>query len=94
MPDHTRVRLLRAGAQALAGEVRETTAEAVVRRVFAVQAQDTMAAAPGIRVRGRAITARAIRAAYQDDRSIVRAWYLRGTLHTTPALRFPVARWL
>ena len=83
--------MLRAGAQALAGGVREATAEAVVRRVFAVQAQDTVAADLGIRVRGRGITARAIRAAYEDDRSIVRGWYLRGTLHTIPS---DDARWV
>lgn len=85
MPDRERVRRLRAGAQALLGGVREASAEAVVRRVFAIQAQDATAADLGIRVRGRDITARAVRAAYEDERSIVRGWYLRGTLHTIPS---------
>lgn len=82
MPDHDSVRRLRAQAQALAGGAREASAEAVVRRVFAIQAQDTTAADLGIRVRGLDITAGAIRAAYEDERSIVRNWYMRGTLHT------------
>ncbi|AGS66977.1 winged helix DNA-binding domain-containing protein [Streptomyces collinus] len=82
MPEYDRVRLRRACAQALAGGVREATAEAVVRRVCALQAQDAMAADLGIRARGADITAPAVRAAYEDERSIVRGWYLRGTLHT------------
>jgi len=82
MLDRERVRKLRACAQALAGGAREATAEAVVRRVFAIQAQDATAADLGIRVRGRDISAQAIRAAYGDERSIVRGWYMRGTLHT------------
>ncbi|MEU0687289.1 winged helix DNA-binding domain-containing protein [Streptomyces uncialis] len=91
MPDHESIRRLRACAQALADGTRETSAEAVVRRVFAIQAQDATAADLGIRVRGRGITARAVRAAYEDDRGIVRGWYLRGTLHTVPS---DDARWL
>ncbi|MFG1806464.1 winged helix DNA-binding domain-containing protein [Streptomyces sp. NPDC049040] len=80
------VRLLRARAQALAGGVREPTAEAVVRRVVAVQAQDATAADLGIRVRARAdLTRRAVLAAYEDERSIVRGWFMRGTLHTVLA---------
>ncbi|MFE5192015.1 winged helix DNA-binding domain-containing protein [Streptomyces sp. NPDC056628] len=85
MLDRESVRRLRACAQALAGGAREATAEAVVRRVFAIQAQDTTAADLGIRVRGLNITAQAIRAAYEDERSIVRNWYMRGTLHTIPS---------
>ncbi|MFF9164224.1 winged helix DNA-binding domain-containing protein [Streptomyces longwoodensis] len=64
---------------------------AVVRRVFAIQAQDTTAADLGIRVRGRDITAQAIRTAYEKERSIVRNWYMRGTLHTIPS---DDARWV
>ncbi|MBT2385539.1 winged helix DNA-binding domain-containing protein [Streptomyces sp. ISL-11] len=91
MIDHERVRRLRAHAQALAGGAREVSAEAVVRRVFAVQAQDATAADLGIRVRGRDITARAIRTAYEEERSIVRGWCMRGTLHTIPG---DDARWV
>ncbi|WP_405861913.1 winged helix DNA-binding domain-containing protein [Streptomyces sp. NBC_00090] len=91
MLDHESVRRLRAHAQALADGARETSAEAVVRRVFAIQAQDTTAADLGIRVRGVDITARAIRTAYEKERSIVRSWYMRGTLHTIPS---DDARWI
>ena len=55
-----------------------------MRQVFAIQAQDTVAADLGIRVRGQDLTAHAIRAAYEDDRTIVRNWFMRGTLHTIP----------
>ncbi|WP_280664395.1 MULTISPECIES: winged helix DNA-binding domain-containing protein [unclassified Kitasatospora] len=85
------IRRMRARAQALAEGVREATAEAVVRRVFAVQAQDAAAADLGIRVRGRNISAENIRAAYEDERSIVRGWFMRGTLHTIPSSH---ARWV
>ncbi|MFG2946445.1 winged helix DNA-binding domain-containing protein [Streptomyces adustus] len=85
------IRTARARSQALGGGVREASAEAVVRRVFAVQSQDAVAADLGIRVRGRDITAAGIRAAYEDDRSIVRGWFMRGTLHTIPSSD---ARWV
>ncbi len=75
----------RARAQLLAGGRRGRSAEDVVRQVFAIQAQDTVAADLGIRVRGQDLTAHAIRAAYEDDRTIVRNWFMRGTLHTIPA---------
>ncbi len=91
MLDHESVCGLRARAQALADGVREASAAAVVRRVFAIQAQDATAADLGIRVRGRDITATGIRAAYEDERSIVRSWYMRGTLHTIPG---SYARWV
>ncbi|MER5491553.1 crosslink repair DNA glycosylase YcaQ family protein [Streptomyces sp. NPDC002490] len=90
-PDHESVRRLWAGAQALADGARGASAEAVVRRVFAVQAQDATAADPGIRVRGRGVTARAIRTAYEKERSILRNWCMRGTLHTVPG---DDARWV
>lgn len=85
MSDHDSVRRLRACAQALAGGAYEDSAGAVVRRVFAIQAQDATAADLGIRVRGRDITAQAIGTAYEKERSIVRNWYMRGTLHTIPS---------
>ncbi|MGW6690391.1 winged helix DNA-binding domain-containing protein [Streptomyces sp. NPDC054961] len=91
MHDHESLRRLRAHAQALAGGAREDSAEAVVRRVFAIQAQDATAADLGIRVRGRDITAQAIGTAYEKERSIVRGWYMRGTLHTIPC---DDARWV
>ena len=88
---HLRVREMRARAQAIGGWVREDDPASVVRRVFAVQAQDAVAARLGIQARGRDVDAEAIRSAYEDDRSIVRGWFMRGTLHTVPA---PDVRWL
>lgn len=85
------MRQARAYAQAVGGGAREDSATAVVERVFAIQAQDPVAADLGIRVRGRGVTAAAVRAAYETERGIVRNWYLRGTLHTVPA---DDARWL
>jgi hypothetical protein len=85
MVDDESVRELRARAQAVAGGAREACAEAVVRRVFAIQAQDATAADLGIWARGRDITASSIRSAYENERSIVRGWYLRGTLHAIPS---------
>lgn len=91
MLDHESVRRLRAHAQGLAGGAREDSAEAVVQRVFAIQSQDATAADLGIRVRGRDITPQAIRTAYEDERSVVRGWSMRGTLHTIPS---DDARWV
>ncbi|WP_155370767.1 winged helix DNA-binding domain-containing protein [Catellatospora vulcania] len=79
------VRTARARAQLLAGDRRGDGAADVVRQVFAIQAQDTTAADLGIRARGQDLTAQAIRTAYEQDRSIVRNWFMRGTLHTIPA---------
>lgn len=82
---HSRLVAARARAQALAGGVRERTAADVVRRVFAIQAQDAAAAELGIRVRAPGIAADHVRAAYEADRSIATSWFMRGTLHTVPA---------
>ncbi|WTW98044.1 winged helix DNA-binding domain-containing protein [Streptomycetaceae bacterium NBC_01309] len=82
---HSRLVAARARAQALAGGVRERTAADVVRRVFAIQAQDAAAAELGIRVRAPGIAADHVRAAYEADRSIATGWFMRGTLHTVPA---------
>ncbi|MEU0985266.1 winged helix DNA-binding domain-containing protein [Streptomyces sp. NPDC005953] len=82
--DTEQVRLLRAGSQAVGDGVREDSAAAVVRRVFALQAQDRTAVDLGIRVRARRLVPGDVRTAYEDDRSIVRTWLMRGTLHTIP----------
>ncbi|GAA1406318.1 winged helix DNA-binding domain-containing protein [Catellatospora coxensis] len=83
--DHEPLHRTRARAQLLAGGRRGDTAADVVRRVFAIQAQDATAAALGIRARGRDLDTQAIRTAYEGDASIVRNWFMRGTLHTIPA---------
>ena len=56
-----------------------------------MQAQDLLAASLGIWVRGGAVTIREVSRAREQDRSIVRLWCLRGTLHIVPSAD---ARWL
>jgi hypothetical protein len=65
------------------------TVATIVRAVGGVQAQDERAAALGIRVRGRMVSADDIHRARVDDRSIVRAWCMRGTLHLIPSDLLP-----
>ncbi|AKH86945.1 hypothetical protein AA958_21560 [Streptomyces sp. CNQ-509] len=79
------VLLARARAQCLAGGVRCAGAEEVVARVFAVQAQDLEAAALGLRARAYGLTRTAVREALEERRTLVRGWFMRGTLHLVPA---------
>jgi hypothetical protein len=53
----------------------------VVRSLLAVQAQDLRAARLALRARGELFTAADVDAALTDDRSLVRGWLGRGTLH-------------
>jgi winged helix DNA-binding protein len=53
----------------------------VVRSLLAVQAQDLRAAKLALRARGELFTAADVDAALTDDRSLVRGWLGRGTLH-------------
>jgi hypothetical protein len=61
----------------------------VVRRLLAVQAQDLPAARRALRARTRGLTAAAVNAALSDERSIVRGWLGRGTLHMVAAEDYP-----
>ena len=63
----------------------------VVREVGAIQAQEPRAAALGVRARLAGVTEAEVRAALYEERSIVRLWSLRGTLHWVPA---EDARWV
>jgi hypothetical protein len=56
------------------------TALEAVARTTAVQAQDSLASRLGLRARAPLDDA-AVRAAIEDDRSIVRTWLMRGTIH-------------
>ncbi|MEU6572725.1 winged helix DNA-binding domain-containing protein [Streptomyces sp. NPDC046805] len=78
-------RALRSRRQGLGGGVRYGSVVEVVEHVVAVQAQDASAAALGIRVRGNGVTATDVRQAAESDRSIVRGWFMRGTLHIVTA---------
>lgn len=63
----------------------------VIREVVGVQAQDLAAALLSVRVRSEGLTAAGVEQARQEERSIVRTWCLRGTLHLVAA---EDARWL
>lgn len=80
-----RARLMRARAQVLADGSRLSGVAEVIGRVFAIQAQDLDAAALGLRVRATGITALDVARAYEAERSLVRGWFMRGTLHAVPA---------
>lgn len=71
-------------AQALASPQRAAVAD-VVRSVTAVQAQDARAGALGVRTRSAGLTAADVERALWQERSIVRIWCLRGTLHFVAA---------
>jgi len=79
------VRRARVAAQLLhrPGRPRPAVAD-LVARLLAVQAQDIAAAPLALRARGRGLTAADVTAA-REDRSVVRAWGPRGTLHLIAA---------
>ncbi len=60
----------------------------IVRRSAGIQAQDMNAAALQIRVRSAGLTTAAMHGAISEDRSVVRTWAMRGTLHLVPAEDF------
>ncbi|MGW1156860.1 winged helix DNA-binding domain-containing protein [Streptomyces sp. NPDC002519] len=87
--DHDQVRALRTRGQGIGGGVTFDSAAEAVERVVAVQAQDAQAGALGIRVSADGVTAADVRQAMEQDRSLVRGWFLRGTLHTVTAADLP-----
>jgi hypothetical protein len=78
------VRLLRLRAQRLAGE-RPGDVHEVVRVMGGIQAQDTAASRLAVRPRGAGLDAAAVRDACNRERSVVRTWAMRGTLHMVTA---------
>jgi hypothetical protein len=76
---------MRLAAQRLSGERAAGVAE-VVGAVGALQAQDTRASRLGVRARSHGLDVDAVRRACGPaDRSVVRTWAMRGTLHMVPA---------
>jgi hypothetical protein len=61
----------------------------VVGRLLAVQAQDLRAARLALRARTAAVTAADVDAALTDERSVVVAWLMRGTLHLVAPDDYP-----
>lgn len=74
----------RAHSQRLLGK-RLTDPAAVVREVVGVQAQDGTAGTLSIRVRSRGLTRDDVERALVEERSIVRLWTMRGTIHFVAA---------
>ena len=74
------LRRARAAAQLL-HRPRPAGAGEVVGRLLAVQAQDLRAARLALRARTAALTAADVDVALTDERSVVVAWLMRGTLH-------------
>ncbi len=75
---------LRMRSQLLAGAEGANVHE-VVFRMCAIQSQDTRAARLAIRPRSRGLDAAAVTRACNEERSVVRTWAMRGTLHMLTA---------
>jgi hypothetical protein len=82
--DRDQVRRARMRAQLLTGRRPRSVAE-VVRALGGLQAQDTPASRLAIRPRSTGLDAGAVRRACNQDRSVVRTWAMRGTLHMVAA---------
>ena len=76
---------MRAAAQRLDTRHGPGSASEMVTHLVAVQAQDMAAAALGVAVRATNLTVAAVDTARNEERSIVRLWCLRGTLHLVAA---------
>ncbi len=75
---------LRLHAQLL-GTQRDARAADTVRSAAAIQAQDRLGEQLGVGVRSTGLTAADVDHARLSDRSIVRNWLMRGTLHLVPS---------
>lgn len=84
------VRLLRMQAQGL-GDPRAADVHRVVGVAAGLQAQDLPSSWLQVRARSRGLTAVDVRRATDVDRTVVRTWVMRGTLH---ALAAADVRWL
>ncbi|TMD83293.1 MAG: winged helix DNA-binding domain-containing protein, partial [Chloroflexi bacterium] len=73
---------MRAAAQRLTRDrARAGRPAMILREVVGLQAQVLSAAALGMRVRSTGLRAGDVKRALNEDRSIVRSWLMRGTLH-------------
>lgn len=79
------IRLTRARAQRLDGNRAAADVVEVVRDLVGVQAQDMPAARLALRPRTTGINAEAVTKAYNEDRTLVRIWAMRSTLHMVAA---------
>ncbi len=67
------------------GEARARDAHGAVRTALAIQAQDTRASRLGVRARGEGLVVADVIRACDEERSVVRTWAMRGTLHMLAA---------
>lgn len=74
-------RLLRLRAQRLLQPSDSATVADVVREMGGIQAQETQAAALAIGARGNGLVATDVEQARVQEKSVVRTWAMRGTLH-------------
>jgi Winged helix DNA-binding domain len=79
--DHTRFLHLRAQRLSTQQPGAATSAAQVVREMCGIQAQDAPAASLAVRVRSVGLVAADVEHARVQDRSVVRTWGPRGTLH-------------
>jgi hypothetical protein len=94
MPDKTRLplRLARLRSQHLTDPSRlDADVATVTRAVCVIQAQSFDAARHQVRVRSAGLTAADVDRAFEDERSVVRTWLMRGTWHLCAA---DDVRWL
>jgi hypothetical protein len=88
MPDASlkHLRLARLRSQHLTDDTRlRADVATVTRSVCALQAQAFDAARHQVRVRSEGLTAAAVDRAFEQERSVVRTWLMRGTLHLCAA---------
>lgn len=83
-------RRLRVHAQGL-GDRRATDVASAVRAAGAIQAQDRLGMLLGVGARSAGLTAADVDRARNVERSVVRSWFMRGTLHLVLA---PDFRWM
>src|ERR1700704_5399445 len=77
---------MRAAAQRLTRDTAKASRPStILRQVFALQAQVLSAAALGMRVRSTGLRSGDVNHALDVERSIVRSWLMRGTLHVVAA---------
>lgn len=74
-------RLIRLRSQRLHPETRTTSVREAVAGVCGVQAQGQQAAELSVRARSQGLTASQVTTALYQDRSVVRTWCMRGSLH-------------
>ena len=82
---------LRLRAQGLDPRWRGETVASAVHAALGIQAQDWPAAVLGVRARTGGVTAADVERALVEDRSVVRTWLMRGTLHLVATEDY---RWL